>query len=105
MTIPSGRELEGSPEHVVAGDIETKSIIYPDTVSTTNSFMRAYRGSTDVSDTVLSGSIAASENVLTLKQISGEIGGSTYVYVFRATCLGKALVFFFRRIVEKESLR
>ncbi len=98
-------QCDGSPEYVLPGESETKSFTYPGTVSLTGAFMHAWCNGADAAATVLSGSLSVSGNILTLKTISNEVGGKEYVYVFGATCLGTIKVFYFRRVVAKETLR
>lgn len=108
--LTSGKECVGSPEVVLQGESAVYSFTYPANITIdANSFMYAYRGSTDVSSTVLSGSLAGDgTTTLTLKTISGEVGassGAEYVYSFAVTCGGIRKVYFFRRIVLRRSLR
>ena len=105
LNLSEARELKGSPMTLPAGDIIRYAITYPDTVSLdSDSFMHAWQKNNDVSGTILSGSLSVDGRVLTLKIISGEVGGNEYVYTFRATCQSQKRVYYFRRNIVKESL-
>jgi hypothetical protein len=108
--ITYGKECIGSPEVVIEGESAVYSFTYPAAITIdANSFMYAYRGSSDVSATVLAGSLSGDgSTTLTLKTISGETGasnGAEYVYTFAVTCQGLRKVYYFRRIVLRKSLR
>jgi hypothetical protein len=98
-----GRELIGSPIAGIVGDIILYSIDVgaPVTVEG-NAFMHAWKGTTDVSSSVLSGSVSGTGNIVTLKTISGELAAE-YRYTFRVKVNGQYIVYFFRRRVERES--
>jgi len=105
LTLAESRECKGSPGTFPAGDIVRFTITYPDAVTLdADSFMHAWQKNNDVSATILSGSLSVDGNVLTLKIIAGEVGGNEYVYSFRATCQSQKRIYFFRRIILKESL-
>ena len=105
-----GRECVGSGDVVLEGESMVYSLTYPAAITVdANSFMTAYRGSSDVSSTVLSGSLAGDgTTTLTLKTISGEVGasgGADYIYSFGVTCQGVRNSYWFRRVVMRKSLR
>jgi hypothetical protein len=103
----TGRECKGSPETVIEGGSETKSFVYPDTITIDgNSFHVCYRNASDDSATILSGALSGNgTNTLTLKTIANEVGGNTYIHTFAVTCQGQRVVYFFRRVVLKKSGR
>ena len=110
MIQDTGKECIGSPETVIEGESVAYSFTYPAALTIdANSFMYAYRNGTDVSATVLSGSLSGTgTTTLTLKTIASEVGassGATYRYTFSVTCQGNRRVYFFDRIVLRKSGR
>jgi hypothetical protein len=98
-----GRELTNSPLAGIVGDIVQYNVDLGGTVIVDgNAYMRAWKGTTDVSASVLSGNMTANGNIITLKVISGELAAE-YRYTFRVSKDNQYLVFFFRRKVERES--
>ena len=98
-----GRELLGSPYPGIVGDIVLLNIDLGSTVTIDgNAWMHAWKGTQDVSSSVLSGSLSATGNIVTLKTISGELAAE-YRYTFRCLLNGQYIVYFFRRRVERES--
>jgi hypothetical protein len=106
-----GKECLGSPDYVIEGEHDVAySFTYPSAITiNSDSFMSAYRNGSDVSATVLSGSLSGTgTTTLTLKTINGEVGasnGAEYVYCFGVTCGGVQRVYYFKRIVMRRSLR
>jgi hypothetical protein len=98
-----GRELLGSPLGGIVGDIILYNVDLGSTVTVDgNSWMHAFKGTQDVSSSVLSGSMSATGNIVTLKTIQSELAAE-YRYTFRVLVSGQYIVYFFRRKVERES--
>lgn len=98
-----GRELLGSPLAGIVGDVELLNVDLGSTATVdASAWMHAWKGTQDVSASVLSGSMSASGNIVTLKTISNELAAE-YRYTFRVLVNGQYLVFWFRRKVERES--
>jgi len=98
-----GREAYDSPKAGIVGDEVTYTADLGGTVIVDgNCWMHAWKGTTDVSSDVLSGSMSANGNIVTLKKISSELAAE-YRYTFRVQVNGQYLVYFFRRNVERES--
>jgi hypothetical protein len=99
----SGRELLGSPFAGIVGDEPQYNIDLGAPVTVDGkSWLHAWKGTTDVSANVISGSMTTSGNVLKFPVISGEVAAE-YRYVFKVLVNGQYLVYYFRRIVERES--
>jgi hypothetical protein len=64
--------------------------------------MHAWKGTQDVSASVLSGSLTANGNILQLMSIQNEVAAE-YRYTFKVSVNGQWIVYFFRRKVERES--
>lgn len=110
QNLTSGKECVGSPEIAIEGESVVYSFTYPDTITIdANSFMYAHTGSSDVSATVLSGSLSGDGTTqLVLKTIASEVGasgGKEYVYTWAVTCGGQRKCYFFRRVILRHSLR
>lgn len=98
-----GRELLGSPYAGIVGDVIPYNVDVGTSVEIDgNCWMHAFKGTKDVSSDVLSGSLSAADNIITLKLISNEVAAE-YRYTFRALVNGAYIVYFFRRKVERES--
>jgi len=98
-----GRELLGSPYAGVVGDEITYTVdVGSSAVVDGNCWMHAWKGTTNKSTDVLSEAMSANGNVVTLKKISSELAAE-YRYTFKALVNGQYIVFYFRRIVERES--
>jgi hypothetical protein len=97
------RELLSSPYDGGVGDETTYSVdMGAPVVVDSQCWMHAWKGTRDVSGDVLSGSMSANGNIVTLKTISNELAAE-YRYTFRVLVNSQRLVFFFRRKVERES--
>jgi hypothetical protein len=98
-----GRELIGSPIAGVVGDEIIYNVDMGSTVTIdSDSWIHAWKGTTNVSSSVLSGSMSSNGNIITLKKISNELAAE-YRYTIKALVNGQHLVFWFRRRVERES--
>lgn len=95
-----------SPLLLVEGATPTYSLVVPGATTVTSDgtlAMYAYKGSTDASATFLTGSMSASGNVVTLKQLTGLKGGDKlFVTVFGTVdgqfdCLGAFWIFVARK--------
>jgi hypothetical protein len=98
-----GLELTGSPKPGIVGNVVKYTVDLGSTVVVdSNCWMHAWKGTQDVSDSVLSGTMSANGNILNLKTISGELAAE-YRYTFKVLIEGNYLVYYFRRFVERES--
>jgi hypothetical protein len=81
--------LNESPVVLVAGASRTYTITYEGVAAVTSPSAIAYKDSTDVSGTVFpAGSITASGATVTLKPLTGLLGGEVYVIAITATADG-----------------
>jgi hypothetical protein len=102
--VPEGeREIVGSPFDGVVGDIRQMNIdIGTKVVVDENCWMHAWKGTRDVSSEVLSGEISASGTMFRTKVILNE-KAARYRYTFRVYVNGEYIIYYFYRVVERES--
>jgi len=110
MSQITSMECKGSGEVVIEGESNAFAFTYPAVITIdANSFMSAYRNGSDVSATVLAGSLSGTgTTTLTLKTIANEVGassGAEYCYTFAVTCQAQRKVYYFKRVVLRRSLR
>jgi hypothetical protein len=87
-----------SPQSLVEGEEIIFSMVVPGVTTVTNDAtltMTIHRGNDDKSNTLLSGSMSSSGNIVTLKKLTALVGKNTYVVAIFGTadgilrCLGK----------------
>lgn len=97
--------VDESPIELVAGAEPTYTITFTGatTVSATAATHEIYKngGGSDLSTTLLSGSLSASGNVLTLKKLTNLAGGNTYTNSIKCTVDGVVEVRKFDVVVQK----
>jgi len=94
-----------SPKYLTEGSTPTYTITYAkaSSVTATAATMAIYKnaGGSDLASTLLTGSISADGNVLTLKKISGLVGGNFYIISVGATVDGAWEVRKLKLVVQK----
>jgi hypothetical protein len=99
----NSRELIGSPLGGVVGDIVKYNVTHSGTVVVDGQcYMKAFRGTQEVSNSILSGNMSGNANTVSLKVISGEVAGR-YKYLYRISVNNQYIVFTLHRIVERET--
>ena len=97
--------VKESPIELVAGAEPTYTITFTGatTVSSTSATHEIYKngGGSDLSGTLLSGSLSASGNVLTIKKLVSLVGGNTYTNSVKCTVDGVVEVRKIDVIVQK----